>query len=234
MITTIHQPEHLPWLGFIDKMRQADLFVLLDNTQYAKRDVQNRNRIKTANGPIWLTVPVYQKKRYTQRILDVEICYDKDWRKSHWSQMERSYKKAPYFDEHGPFFEKLYATEWTKLVDLNTAVIRYLVEAFGIDTKVVAASEIGVEHIGASEVLHAICEAVDASVYISGKMGRDYLDESAFNASNIDVVYQDFHHPEYTQLWGEFEPYMSSLDLLFNHGADGLKIIEEANERVLA
>lgn len=234
MITTIHQPEHLPWLGFFDKMRQADLFVLLDNTQFAKDDFQNRNRIKTANGPLWLTVPVYKKKRSIQRILDVEICNDRNWRTRCWSQIEQSYKKAPHFDAQHGFLKELYDTEWEKLADLNSAIIRHMADALGIETRIVTASELGVEETGATEVNHAICAAVGASVYISGKMGREYLDETPFEASNIDVVYQEFHHPEYSQLWGEFEPYMSAVDLLFNHGADSLQIITDANTPVLA
>lgn len=229
MITTIHQPEHLPWLGFFDKMRQADLFVLLDNTQFAKDDFQNRNRIKTANGPLWLTVPVYKKKRSIQRIIDVEICNDRNWQARCWSQIEQSYKKTPHFVEHRPFFQELYQTEWTKLADFNIAIIRYLAEAFGIQTKIVTASELGIEAVGSTEVNLSICKAVDASIYISGKMGREYLDEAPFHASNIEVVYQDFQHPEYPQPWGEFLSHMSAIDLLFNCGVAGLDIVKEAN-----
>jgi len=234
MITTIHQPEHLPWLGFFDKMQQADLFVLLDNTQFAKDDFQNRNRIKTANGPLWLTVPVYKKRRSIQRIIDVEICNERNWQARCWSQIEQNYKKSLHFVEHRSFFEKLYQTEWTKLVDLNIAIIRYLAQAFGIDTELVTASELGVETAGATEVNLEICQAVDASVYISGKMGQTYLDEPLFQASGIEVIYQDFQHPEYPQLWGDFTSHMSAIDLLFNCGEKSLDIVINANKVVEA
>ena len=128
MIATIHQPEHLPWLGFFDKMRQCDVLVLLDTVQFARRDFQNRNRIKSASGAIWLTVPVVSKGKVDQAIEDVEIVKDQGWRRKCWNAMHHNYRNATYFADHRPFFEELYEREWTRLVDLNVAGIRYLVD----------------------------------------------------------------------------------------------------------
>src|SRR4051794_37964554 len=116
MLVTIHQPEHLPWLGFFDKMRQADVFVLLDTTQFAKDDFQNRNRIKTAKGPAWLTVPVFKKSLSHQLISEVEICNDTNWRNRCWSLIYQNYKDAPHFHQHQPFLRELYAANWAKLL----------------------------------------------------------------------------------------------------------------------
>lgn len=229
MIVTIHQPEHLPWLGFIDKMRQADVLVLLDSTQFAKDDFQNRNRIKTQSGPRWLTVPVYKAGRSEQLVSDVEICNDRNWRNRCWSLIYQSYRDAPYFQEYAPFFEDLYSREWTQLAALNETIIQHLRDVLGLETELVKASELGVWVKGPTQVNLTICQEMGADVYLSGKHGRDYLDESEFAVHGIRVQYQDFRHPTYPQLWGDFLPQMSSIDLLFNCGESALEAIKGAN-----
>lgn len=232
MIVTIHQPEHLPWLGFFDKMRQADIFVLLDSTQFAKEDFQNRNRIKTRAGAVWLTVPIFKKGRSKQLITEAEIVSHPKWRRRCWSLMHQSYKDASYFDEHRTFFQDLYARDWSKLIDINIVVIEYLVEQLGLKTQLMRSSELGIHKQDSSRVLFNICQELRAEKYLSGKHGQDYLDETPFINQGIGVEYQDFHHPTYPQLWGEFIPYMSVVDLLFNCGPSSLKIIVEANLKI--
>lgn len=229
MIVTIHQPEHLPWLGFFDKMRQSDVFVLLDTVQFAKDDFQNRNRIKTRNGPVWLTAPVYKKGKSEQLIINIEICNDRNWRNRCWSLIYQNYKGAPYFADHRPFFEELYARKWSRLVDLNTLVIQYLAEQLGLETKLVTASELGVYERGPTNVNLTICRLLGADVYLSGKYGKEYLDETQFAAHGIEVRYQDFQHPVYPQLWGDFLSHLSAIDLLFNCGDSSLEMIAQAN-----
>lgn len=229
MLVTIHQPEHLPWLGFFDKMRQADVFVLLDTTQFAKEDFQNRNRIKTQSGPVWLTVPVFKTGRSNQSILEVEIDDSRKWRSRCWNLIREHYRDAPYFADHQPFFQDLYARKWTRLADLNLIIIRYLAEHLGLSTKLVLASELGIYERGATKVLLAICRLLGADEYLSGKYGRQYLDETQFAEHGIQVRYQDFHHPSYPQLWGDFVSHMSTVDLLFNCGEASLEIIARAN-----
>ncbi len=228
MLVTIHQPEHLPWPGFFDKLRQADLFVLLDTCQFAKDDFQNRNRIKTPNGPTWLTVPVYKTGRSEQMINEVEICNDRNWRQRCWSLMRQNYGRAPYFNDHAPFFADLYRHDWRSLVELNIAIITYLAEQFGHGGRFVRASELGISERGPTTVNLAICQAAGASVYLSGRAGRTYLDEERFAEHGIRVIYQDFLHPVYPQLWGDFMPAMSAVDLLFNCGPASRAILEGA------
>jgi hypothetical protein len=233
MIVTVHQPEHLPWIGFFDKMRRADVFVLLDTTQFAKDDFQNRNRIKTEKGSAWLTVPVFKSGRSEQRILDVEITNDRKWQNRCWSLLDRSYRDAPFFGEHRRFFQDLYARKWDRLVDLNLIIIEYLAEKLGLKAKLLKASGLGIHERGATEVNLRISRALGAEVYLSGKLGREYLDEAPFADSGIRVVYQDFRHPVYPQLWGDFVPNLSSIDLLFNCGDSSLEVISEANGSVV-
>jgi WbqC-like protein family len=231
-IVTIHQPEHLPWLGFFDKMRQADIFVLLDTTQFAKDDFQNRNRIKTKSGSTWLTVPVFKKGRSEQLLLDTEICNDRNWRNQCWSAIYQNYREAPYFDKHKSFFEDLYAHKWSKLVDFNLSIIQYLAEQLGLKTKLVKASELGVYERGSTNVNLTICRKLDADIYLSGKYGKQYLDESQFEEYKIKVKYQDFQHPVYPQLWGEFLSNISAIDLLFNCGDFSSKMIVQNNSQI--
>ena len=232
MIVTIHQPEHLPWLGFFDKMRQADVFVMLDSTQFVKDDFQNRNRIKTSKGSTWLTVPVFKKGRSNQLLVDTDICNDRNWRNKCWNPIYQNYREAPYFAEHKLFFEELYAKKWSKLVELNIEIIQYLALQLGVKTKLVRASELGVYEKGSTKVNLTICRLLEADVYLSGKYGKEYLDETQFEEHNIKVKYQDFQHPIYPQLWGEFLSHMSTIDLLFNCGDSSLEIIAQSNSAV--
>lgn len=228
MILTIHQPEHLPWIGFFDKMRQADLFVLLDTTQFAKDDVQNRNRIKARAGSTWLTVPVFKKGVPDQLIEQVEICNNRDWRRRCWNLLVDSYRDAPYFAEHRPFFQDLYTREWSQLVELNVTIIRYLAEHLGMRIPLVLASELGIYAHGPTRVNLSICRALGADTYLSGVNGRRYLDLEQYAAHNITVIFQEFTHPTYPQLWGEFIPNLSVIDLLFNCGPRCLEILTRA------
>jgi hypothetical protein len=225
MIATVHQPEHLPWLGFFHKMSLADVMVLLDTTQFAKDDFQNRNRIKTQRGPVWLTVPVYKKGRSEQQILEVEICNERNWRNRTWSQIEQGYRNAPCFDAHRDFFRELYREEWTRLVDLNVRVIEYLAEQLGLEGRLLRASELGIQERGGTEVNLAICRKLGAGTYLSGRMGRDYLDEEPFAEAGLAVQYQDFQHPIYPQQWGGFVSHLSAIDLLFNCGESSGEIL---------
>lgn len=229
MIVTIHQPEHLPWLGFFDKMRQADVFIFLDNTQFSKNGFQNRNRIKTSTGSTWLTVPVYTSGRSKQLIQDTEISNVHNWRHRNWDLMFQNYKIAPYFDEHRLFFQEVFDRRWTKLIEINLTIIEYLVEQLGLKTQLVKSSELGIQELGATRVVLRLCQEFRADVYLSGKHGRDYLDETPFREHGISVKYQEFHHPMYPQQWGEFVCNMSTVDLLFNCGQSSLEIITRAN-----
>jgi hypothetical protein len=230
VIAGVHQPEHLPWLGFFDKLRQVDVFVLLDTTQFSKNGFQNRNRIKTPAGAAYLTAPVFHAGRSQQLIEEAELCEDGKWRRRSWDLLRRSYETAPHFPRHVPFFrDEVYGASRARLLDLNLLLIRYLAEQLGIGTEVVRASELGIYERGGTAVLLRICHALGADVYLSGRHGRDYLDESRFAADGIAVRYQDFRHPEYPQLWGAFVPQLSVIDLLFNCGQRSLDVIAAAN-----
>jgi hypothetical protein len=226
MLVAIHQPEHLPWLGFFEKMLRADVFVLLDDVQFSKGDFQNRNRVKGRGGAQWLTVPVAH--RFGRRINEVEVAGDA-WRSKHWKTLRSCYSRAARFDEFAGGFEELYARPWSKLSELNVEAIRLLARAFGLEKEFVFSSTLGATG-QKSELVLNICKAVGASRYYSGRAGASYLDADAFRRAGIEIVAQEFEHPVYEQLFMKeqgFVPNLSAVDLLFNRGAEGLGLISE-------
>lgn len=222
VIVTIHQPEHLPWLGFFHKISQADLFVILDSVQFRKNYFQNRNKIRTVNGWAWLTVPV--KRNINTLIKDVEIANDQNWRRKCWNSIYFTYKKAPFFGEYGSVLEKFYKQDWINLCELNIHIIEQFLKFLSLEPLILRSSEIGV-HGNGSELILDICKEVDADTYISGIFGNEYLNLSDFKKAGIEVIFQEFHHPIYKQLYEPFIPSMSIIDLLFNHGPDSRDII---------
>jgi WbqC-like protein family len=233
LLVAIHQPEHMPWLGFFEKMLRADLFVLLDDVQFSKGDFQNRNRVKGRGGAQWLTVPVAQK--FPQRINEVEVAGD-GWRAKHWKTLRSCYARAAHFETHAAAFEEFYRQPWPKLSELNVAAIRLLASALGLETKFVFSSALDAAG-RKSELVLDICKAVGASAYYSGRAGSTYLDAESFRRAGTEIVVQQFEHPTYEQLFMKeqgFVPNLSALDLLFNRGAEGLELLKSAGRGNLA
>lgn len=228
MIISIHQPQYLPWLGYFEKIDRSDTFVFLDNVQFKKNEWQNRNKIKTAEGWQWLTVPVLHN--FGQRIHEVKINNTVQWKRKHLSALLTNYSKAPFFSDYFEFFKSTFAAEWEFLTDFNIHVTRYLTEVLGLSGKqFVKASEFELRR-GNTNRLIDICKKMGGDVYLSGKDGAKYLDLSKFEEEKIDVIFQEYKHPMYSQLYGEFEPFLSVLDLLFNCGPDSLLILRGENQ----
>jgi hypothetical protein len=224
MLVAIHQPTFLPWLGYFDRMVQADLFVLLDHVQFERRNYQNRTLIRLEDQAKWLTVPVVQlsqKERIVEKRVDnPPEGTDRWWGPNSFATLRYAYRKAPHFERYAPRLKEIFETRWEKLLDLNVATLELAREALGIRTPMVRSSELGVEG-QRSELLLNICKKVGASAFLGGMGGsRGYLDRDAFAEAGMGVVWQEFRHPTYPQC-GEapFIPGLSVLDLLFNCGA---------------
>ena len=222
MKIAVHQPQYIPWLGYIHKMANVDLFVFLDNVQYKKREFQNRNRIKTPSGPIWLTVPVLTKGNFFQKISEVKIDNQERWREKHYETLKRNYSKAPFFKTYQNFLDEIYRKEWNYLVELNIATVNYLKNALKITTPIKLESEIGTTKTHTERIIE-ICKKTGADTYLSGAGGKDYMDEGLFEQNKIKLEYQEFIFPVYPQLYGDFIPNLSALDLIFNCGPDSKK-----------
>jgi hypothetical protein len=223
MIVAVHQPQYLPWLGYFDKIDKADVFVLLDNVQFKKNEWQNRNKIKTADGWQWLTVPVMY--RFPQLINEVEINNKDKWQHKQRQAILSNYKKVPYWNLLEGFFEDLFQSEWRTIAQLNIHVVKELVGILGITTPIYIASEIGQFPEDPDDRLIAMTKYFGADTYIAGSGGREYMDMENYKNNEIKVVFQDYRHPIYNQLFGDFLPFMSVIDLIFNYGNESLKIL---------
>lgn len=228
MIVTIHQPEHLPWLGFFNKMANADEIIILDNVQYRKGYFQNRNKILINGEGRYIGVPVKHKDHLNKTIADMEIYSDKEWpwKKKYLKAIEYNYKRHPYFNQYFPFFEDLLGKDIISLYEFNMQIIAYFAKELEISTKMVRASDLSPEG-NKSDLILDLSKRAGAKVYLSGPSGRDYLDLPKYDKENIEVWFNDFVHPAYFQKGsGEFVSYLSTLDLLMNVGAaEGKKII---------
>ena len=223
----ILQSNYLPWKGYFDLMASVDEFVLYDDMQYTRRDWRNRNRIKTAAGLLWLSVPVMVKGRFEQTIRDTRID-GTDWVQRHWRALECSYRRAPAFDATAAWLEPLYRCRWTHLSELNRALIEAVGARLGIATRLSNSWDYALAE-DRSERLAAICEQAGAQIYVSGPAARAYLDEAVFRRRGIAVEWFDYGpYREYPQLWGAFEHQVSIVDLLFNVGADAAGLARRA------
>ncbi|MGA8538893.1 MAG: WbqC family protein [Terriglobales bacterium] len=221
------QPTYLPWIGYFDLLDQVDKFVLLDTVQFEDRSWQQRNRIKTPTGLLWLTVPVVFRGRAGQHIVDVEIRVADFWRK-HLLAVELNYRRAPFFDRYYPVLSEFLrsASSSLRLAELTITLFRWLEEELGINTPVVRSSELGV-HGKRTHLVAEVCSLSGATTHVSPLGSAIYLlDElPILTDRGIDPVFQHYEHPIYRQLFPPFQSHASILDLLFNEGENALAII---------
>lgn len=225
-IIAIHQPNFLPWLGYFYKIKQADIFVILDNVQYTKNSICNRNKIKNQQGEAaWITVPVLTSKGLNQNFNQIEIDYKQKWQKKIVRTIEQTYKKTPfftlYFDELKGILEK----EYPNLSKLNINLIKYINNKLDIKTPVYTASEIDKDFGTKTDLVIGICKHFEINNYLSGQGAKKYNEPEKFDKEKINLLYQEFEHPEYPQLKEPFVSHLSVIDLLFNCGDESKNYI---------
>lgn len=226
MKIAINQPTYLPWLGYFDLIDQVDLFVALDNVQFSRQSWQQRNRVKTPAGLQWLTVPVQFRGRSGQLVKDVEI-RDPAFCRSHIRAIELAYGRAEFFDDHFVSIQQILERRSSGLlVDLNLDLITWMMRVLQISTPVVRAFALGVNG-HRTELLAEICTALGATEYVSPLGSATYLlaEQEILRNRGVEISFQRFVHPEYSQLFGPFTPFASAIDLIFNHGASSLAIL---------
>jgi len=228
MILTAHQPVYLPWLGLFHKISLAETFVYFDQVQYLPKDWMNRNKIRTKDGSIWLTVPVLRKGYRDLKTSEIEINNSTNWQKKHLRSISLNYKKSPYFENYIPFFEDVYSRKWEFLGDLNEYMLKWFLDELGIKVNFLNAKNFKFEGEKSSLILN-MCKKLDASTYIFGTLGKDYANVHEFEKNNVKLIFQDYNHPKYSQLYSEFVSHLSVIDLLFNHGPKSLEIILSNN-----
>jgi hypothetical protein len=225
MRISIIQSCYVPWRGFFDLIGRCDEYVIFDQVQYARRHWHNRNRIKTAAGPHWLSIPVVSKGRYSQLINEVRV--EKPWTVKHWRAIELAYRRAPFFETLAPVVHGWYqrAAEKALLTEVNEIFLREIAAILGLGTRIVRDLACPVAGSKTERVL-AMVRAAGADCYLSGPTAKPYLDETVFAAAGITVEWMDYNgYPEYPQLHGPFAPAVSVLDLLFNVGPDAPRYI---------
>jgi hypothetical protein len=220
-----YQPYFAPYPGFFQKALLSDVLVLMDRVQFPRGTTWlTRNRFKNDQGTLWMTIPVWKKGLGLQRIDEVRICHERNWAAKHLRSALGAYGNAPFFEDHAGFLEEVLLVRFERLVDLNLKVIRYLMGAFGISTKVVRLSDLcatGREpHLSVE-----ICLELGATKFLAQTSARKYLDEKAFRDQGIGLVLFSPRSPIYPQLWGPFLQNLSAVDLLFNCGPRALRIM---------
>ncbi len=234
MIVAAHQPHYLPWLGYIDKLAKADLFVVMDDLQFESQNFQNRQRVKLAQGTTWLTVPLAHGA-HTDRILDKRIDCNgsprQRWQHRHWHTLRTHYGPAPYFAMYAGELAEVYTHPWTTLVDLDLHMLALARRWLGIRTPIVRSSELGLGGTKTDRLID-LCKKLGARAYLSGSGGSThYLDAERMGRSGIGVIWQEFVHPVYPQRYPRrgFTSHLGFIDLVLNCGPASRDVLFDAS-----
>lgn len=233
MKCVILQPFYIAWRGYFDQIRQADVFIFYDDVQFEKRGWCNRNRIKTAHGAKWLSIPVLNKGAIVKNIPINEIEIDRtqiDWREKHLKTLRQTYRQAPFFAEYEPLLEKFYARSDKFMADLTIDLTIALARELKIEkTKFRRASEFGANGKKTDRLLFLL-DKVGATHYITGAAAKNYIEPEKFAEAGIRLEYMSYDYPEYEQLYPPFDGQVSILDLLFMTGGEAGKYIWNAEK----
>lgn len=224
----ISQSNYIPWKGYFDLINSVDEFILYDDMQYTRRDWRNRNKIKTPNGPQWLTIPVEVKGKYYQKINETKIS-DANWHKKHLLSLKQNYSKSNCFKEIFPFVEKIYleSVKLKFLSEVNAKFINEICQFLKINTKITFSSEYEIIGSNPTENLINVCKQSKAKEYFTGPAAKAYIDESCFFKENIDLIYFDYtNYREYKQLFQGFSHNVTILDMLFNLGENTVSYLK--------
>jgi hypothetical protein len=232
MNVVILQPSYIPWRGYFDQIRRADLFVFYDDVQYDKRGWRNRNLIKTPHGKKWLTIPVHSRGAQTDSIPinHIKIAWDNSWNREHLKSLQHAYSKAPHFEHYLPFLNAIYQRQDEFLADFTIeSTIAIARELGNLHTRFMRSSELVGITGQKTDRLVEILQAVGATHYISGPSAKDYIENKKFESAGITLEYMEYNYPEYPQLYPPFDPYVSILDLLFMTGSEACNHISEGS-----
>jgi len=222
----ILQPNYIPWYGYFELIKEADIFVFLDDVQYTRRDWRNRNKILTKDGDVqWLTVPVIKESRDTLLIKETKIDNSQDWAKKHFSTLKQNYSNTPYWHDYSDLLKHLYSLNYETIDDLDISFIKSIAKILNLDTKFVKSSSY--DSVGSKDnKLVDLCKKIGISTYISGPSAMNYIDERNFDHNNIHLRYFEYKMLTYKQVHSKiFFPNVTVLDLLFNCGDKSCKYI---------
>lgn len=230
------QPFYFPWIGFFDMMSLCDTFIFYDDAQYS-RDSKGgwdaRNRIKTPNGIKWLTISIDRHYKLGASIYAIKVNQQVPWRKRHLNQLAEAYHKAPYFEQYFSKIADFLKNQNERLVDYSTGSIRLVANLLGMEVDFKFASSFHIDHSRGAQKVIDICQAIGADEYLDGSSGRELYEPDFFSRHGIKIIFHEYEHPCYRQLHGEFVPYLSILDLLFNEGPRSFEIIKSGCRNIL-
>ena len=222
----ISQSMYFPWVGLLEQIRLADVFVHYDDVPFSKGSFSNRVQVKTASGIRWLTVPL-QNVHLGQKIDEVELDERKDWRSQHRDILRQAHLKSPFRDDMLSLIDRVFALPATTLADIARASLMALTDYFGLSINKVFLDSKHMEIGGVStqRVLNIVRE-LQGTQYITGHGARNYLDHPLFEQSGIAVQYMQYRCIPYPQMQGNFTPYVTALDLIANCGKEGVSVIQ--------
>jgi len=212
-----HQPNYLPYPGLIGKIMISDKFIYVTKVQFDKKSWQNRNKIKTNNGDMWLTVPTLTKGKFEQKICDVKINNDLNWKRKHLNSLKINYKDAKYFNTYISFFEELYLKDWEYLCDLDIVIMNFVLDELNVKTEILYDNNY--EFFGnKTNFLINMCKKTNCTTYISNKGSEDYVNIECFTENKLNHIFVNYIGEEYEQCFGNFINNLSIVDMLFNCG----------------
>jgi hypothetical protein len=225
MIVSANQPFFAPFTGFFSKAYLSDTMVILDDVQFPRGSTWlTRNRFKNDGGTLWIAIPVWRKGLGLQRINEVLVYPEGNWRRKHLTSLITSYANAPYLRDHVDFLAETFSGKFEKLVDLNMSIIRYLQTQLMVETPLIMLSDLGIHGKG-TELLVNICRKVGSSGYLAQKSAEKYIDKRSFSNAGIHLHFFDPPKPVYPQLWGDFIRNLSAFDLVLNCGPKSNEIL---------
>jgi hypothetical protein len=225
MILSVNHPYFCPFPGFFIKACLSDVLIILDEVQFPQGTTWiSRNRFKNDQGALWLTIPVWKKGLGLQNLNQVRICYEGRWPRKHLESLKSAYGNAPYLPDHLGFLEEIFSERYEKLIDLNLAIIDYLMNCLKMETKLVLLSELDLKARG-PHLLPEICKAMGASIFLAQSQAKQYLEADLFRQNGIELRSFRYVPPIYPQLWGDFLPNLSTFDLVCNCGPKARDIL---------
>lgn len=216
MVLSMHQPNFIPWIGLFEKIQNSDIFIILDSVQYPRgKSVANRNLIKCSHGKTELVVPISKPKGNKGKITYQEVNFaEKNWHVKILKTIKNCYSKTPCFDKYYTYLNELFLYE--NFCEMNVEFIRFVMNELNISTKVVRLSSVDEINGEKNELIIDLCKKLNATTYLSGQGAKKYIDQELFVSNNINLIYQDYKLTPYEQLYGDFIPNLSVIDLLFN------------------
>jgi hypothetical protein len=219
------QPFYFPWVGFLEQIRLADVFIAVSDFQFVRSGFIHRVQIKIPGQTHWLTIPV-RDRRERKPIEEVLIDDRTPWRLNHLRTLELNYARAPYRDEMLQLAAEVIQLPTDSLSTLIQASMMAIVGYFDLDEacKFLDNRVVGAGGAKSHRVLNLV-QAVGGNRYVTGHGAANYLDHELLERHGIAVEYMKYEMRPYSQLHGSFTPYVSALDLIANMGKAGKQFI---------